>query len=217
MLASAVRQIPYHCAWCLVSRPSQFFPSPSRKRHVITHLPLPVTGQGRQLRVLWLKHAQSRKHYELCNTVNSNQLGRNASVVINNPTQSSLPFPQLHIKETGSNSILQKPVLFHRAPRTSTAITCPTCFHRVRSSVILHHFIYKAKLFSKGFYQQAGNMHKMSLLRSVSGQDLSGVREKSFLHPLGKCWQQRRLLWYLKNTHHPVPFLPLHSTIELWV
>lgn len=71
VLASTVRQIPYHPAWCLVSRPSQFFLSLFRQRHVITHL-LPFTGQGRQLRALWLKHAQRRKQYKLRNTTNSN-------------------------------------------------------------------------------------------------------------------------------------------------
>lgn len=65
-------QIPYHPAWCLVSRPSQFFPSLFRQRRVITHL-LPFTGQGRQLRALWLKHAWSREQYQLRNTTNSNQ------------------------------------------------------------------------------------------------------------------------------------------------
>lgn len=58
---------------------------------VCQYPPSPVLHwMERRLKVLLLKHAQSRKHDKLCNTINGNQLDRKESALTNNPMQSKV-------------------------------------------------------------------------------------------------------------------------------
>lgn len=127
----------------------------------------------RILKVLILKHAQSRKHYKLCNTINGNQLARKGSALTSNPIQT---------KVSHAYSFVLKRLV--RIPSSTSLCPCPQSPKRqhrynlsylLPGSQVIHNagaFIsIKQNCFLRAFISKLGTCAKcLSFYLVISGQ-----------------------------------------------